>query len=92
MRIFSFKLIDVKKYKGEIINEQDKVIFSRKGYFENEGKCIEVLKERVCIDTPSEYSLIHNMTYGGSFETSPYCLKRYYTDISKLTFNVIELN
>lgn len=82
----------MKKYKGEIINEKGKVIFSRKGNFETKEKCIETLKERVCIDIPSEYSLIYNMTYGDSFENSPYCLKRYYTDISKLTFNVVELN
>jgi len=80
------------KYRGEIKNEKGEVIFSRKSNFENKEKCIEALHQRVCVDIPDEYSLVHNMIHGGSFENSPYCLKRYYTDISKLTFHVVELN
>lgn len=81
----------MRKIRGQIINEKGEVIFSRKGNFENKQKCIEELKQKVCVDIPSEYSLVHNMLYGGGFEESPYCLKRYYTDITKLTFKVVEL-
>ena len=49
------------------------------------------MHERVYNDLPSEYSLIYNRRDGGSFETSTYYLKKYYKDVSKLTFNVIEL-
>ena len=80
------------KYRGEIKNQKGEVIFSRKGNFENKEKCIEALQQRVCIDIPNEYSFVHNMIHGGSFKNSPYCLKRYYTDISKLTFHAEELN
>ncbi len=80
------------KYRGEIKNEKGKVIFSRKGNFENREKCIKALQQRVCVDIPDEYSFVYNAIHGGSSENSPYCLKRYYTDISKLTFYVEELN
>lgn len=80
------------KYRGEIKNEKGEVIFSRKGNFENKEMCISALHEIVCVDVPSEHSLNHNMIYGDSFENSPYCLKRYYTDISRLTFHAYELN
>ena len=79
------------KYRGEIKNEKGKVIFSRKGNFENREECIKALQQRVCVDIPDEYSFVYNAIHGGSFENSPYCLKRYYTDISKLTFHVVEL-
>ena len=90
----------MKKYRGEIINEKGKVIFSRKGNFENEDRCIEALRKRVYeLDIPSRDSFLYNFAssltntmIGNSFETSPYCLERYYTDISKLTFNAKELN
>ena len=79
------------KYKGEIKNEKNKVIFSRRGNFKNADECLEAMLQRVCVDIPTEQSLIHNQLHGGSFENSPYCLKRYYTDISLLTFHVTEL-
>ena len=60
--------------------------------FENREKCIKALQQRVCVDIPDEYSFVYNAIHGGGFENSPYCLKRYYTDISKLTFHVEELN
>jgi hypothetical protein len=80
------------KYSCKIKNEKGQVIFSRKGNFKNKQEALSTLHKEVCVDVPSKYSLVYNMMYGGSFEDSPYCLKRYYTDISKLTFYVDELN
>lgn len=82
----------MKRFRGQIRNEKDEVIFSKKGNFENREKCIEALRKRVLVDIPSKHSFIHNMIHGGSFEESPYYLGKRYTDISKLTFIVEELN
>ena len=90
----------MKKFRGQIINEKGEVIFSRKGNFENKEKCIEALEKRVYeTDIPSKESFLYNFAssltntmIGNSFETSPYCLSRYYKDISKLVFSAEELN
>jgi hypothetical protein len=90
----------MKKFRGQIRNEKGEVIFSRKGSFESKEKCIEVLEKRVYeTDIPSKDSFLYNFAssltntmIGNSFETSPYCLSRYYKDISKLTFSAEELN
>ena len=82
------------------MNEKGEVIFSRKGNFENKEKCIEALEKRVYeTDIPSKDSFLYNFAssltntmIGNSFETSPYCLSRYYKDISKLVFSAEELN
>jgi hypothetical protein len=90
----------MKKFRGQIRNEKGEVIFSRKGSFESKEKCIEALEKRVYeTDIPSKDSFLYNFAssltntmIGNSFETSPYCLSRYYKDISKLTFSAEELN
>ena len=66
--------------------EQHKVIFERIGNFKNKKEALKALHNRVCIDIPSEYSLVHNMIFGGGFEKSPFYLKRLYKDITKLKF------
>lgn len=78
------------KLRGIIKNEVGQVIFSREGNFHDEQKCLESLHERVLIDEPTPESLIYNMAarHGGDFQSSPYCLRRHYKDISKLTFIV----
>lgn len=80
----------MKIYRGEIINEKGQVIFSRRGRFENEQKCIDALKQRVCVDIPDQHSLIYNILNGGGFKDSPYYLGKCYNDITKLTFRAIE--
>lgn len=78
------------KYRGEIKNEKGEVIFSRIGYFENKKACLDALRQRVSVDIPDEYSLVHNIIHGGSFEKSVFSLKRFYKNASKLTFNAVE--
>lgn len=88
----------MKKYRGIIKNEENKVIFSRKGYFETSEKCLECLQQRVSVDIPNHHSFImsflHYTIFGGKsgFEDTPYYLGKYYKDVSKLTFYVEELN
>jgi hypothetical protein len=86
----------MKKYRGIIKNEENKVIFSRKGNFETADKCLEFLKQRVLIDIPSHHSFIMSFSHtiwGGEsgFENTPYYLGRYYKDVSKLEYQVEEL-
>ena len=79
-------------FRGEIQNEEGEYIFSRRGKFDDAQKCLEALCKRVHVDAPSVDSLLHNMTYGGGFSDSPYCLKRHYRSISGLKFSVQEIN
>jgi len=85
------KINNMIKYLGQIRNEQGKVIFSRKGKFDGKQSCISALKERVYNDIPIGESLIYNMIFGGDFSSSPYCLSRHYSNITKLTFHAYEL-
>lgn len=87
----------MKTYRGIIRNEENKVIFSRKGNFETSEKCLECLKQRVLVDIPNHHSFVmsfSNTIWGGKsgFEDTPYYLGKYYKDVSKLTFQVEELN
>lgn len=81
----------MRKYRGIIKNEENKVIFSRAGKFENAEQCLETLYQVVNVDVPDQHSLVYNILYGGEFEDSHHCLRRYYTDKSKLSFKVIEI-
>lgn len=86
----------MKKFRCIIENEDEKrenykIIFERTGKFKDKKEALKALYHRVCIDIPSEYSLVHNMKFGGGFDKSPFCLKRFYNDITKLKFIVEEI-
>jgi hypothetical protein len=80
-----------KVFRGIIKNEKGEVIFNRRILSKNKKGVLSILNNRVCVDIPDDKSLIYNMVYGGDFQNSPYNLKRYYKDITKLKFIVKQI-
>lgn len=82
------------KYKkwfiGQIKNENNEIIFSRRNFNYTRKDVLQDLRQRVCVDIPTAKSLIYGIKYSGGFNDSPYCLKKYYKDITKLKFIVEE--
>ena len=66
--ILKHKWLESEKAGQDIGFEKGQVIFSRRGRFENEQKCIDALKQRVCVDIPDQHSLVYNILNGGGFK------------------------
>jgi hypothetical protein len=76
------------RFRGEILNGEGNVIFSRTGFFHTKEDCIKVLHSKDIVDSACGYSLEKEIKHGRIFKDSPYCLND--EDISEFTFQAIE--